>query len=68
MNDIEHPDITRAECTGYGRLQTREVMICPVCKEGLTEDDDVYIGENNDVIGCCYCVRTHPAAEEFYKE
>lgn len=35
--------------------------------EELTDDDDVYIGENDDIIGCCYCVRSRPAAEEFYK-
>lgn len=66
MTDLEHPDITRARRTGYG-TRNADTMVCPVCGEELTEDDDVYIGENDDIIGCCYCVRAHPAGEEFYK-
>ena len=64
MTDLQHYDITRAHRTGCGTRQTRKAMVCPVCKEELTEDDDVYIGYNDTVIGCEHCVRWHPAAEE----
>ena len=54
----DHPDIARAERTGYGLpLDECGIICCPNCGEQLYHDDRVFkiLG---DVVGCSHCVES----------
>lgn len=51
----DHPIIRACELTGYPFGQEKvQPPICPICKE---ETDSYYIGCNNEILGCEYCIK-----------
>ena len=58
MKCPDHPDIARAERTGYG-LPLDEIgfVCCPACGEELWHDDTLYM-ITGQVVGCSHCVET----------
>lgn len=58
MKCPDHPDIVRAERTGYG-LPLDEIgfVCCPACGEELWHDDTLYM-ITGQVVGCSHCVET----------
>jgi len=60
--DLEHPDITAAQRTGYPAGREPFWPICPICGE---ETDTVYkqIGTGN-IVGCYNCIITIDAWDD----
>lgn len=54
---LEHPDITRANLTGYPHGDP-EYPICPLCG---AECETIYINGYGEIIGCDDCTRTKSA-------
>lgn len=53
MNTLEHPEITRAERTGYpdGREDTEPK--CPICG---AEPYNLYRNKQREIVGCDECL------------
>lgn len=50
---MQHPDITRAELTGYADGGERKEHICPICLEPC---ENVYRDPLNAIVGCNVCL------------
>lgn len=59
--DLQHPDITAAERTGYPAGREPTWPVCPVCGE---ETDTFYKNADGVVVGCDNCIKTVDAWEE----
>ena len=60
MRCEDHPDIARAERTGYGLpLNDYGLICCPCCGERLYHDDKLYT-QMGRIIGCTSCVEADP--------
>ena len=58
MENLQHPDITAAERTGYpSRYQ---IPICPWCD---TETDTFYRDRDGEICGCDNCIKAVDAWE-----
>lgn len=55
----DHPDIERAEATGYGYTDA-EQPVCPVCGE---ECNELYFDIYRKIVGCDNCIETRDAWE-----
>lgn len=55
---LDHPDIRRAEATGYPEKE-REYPICPVCGAGT----DTFYKCDEEIVGCDECVTAVDAWE-----
>lgn len=52
---LDHPAIRNAMLTGYGNGVVPEPYVCPIC--GAFDIGDVYIDENNEIVGCVDCIK-----------
>lgn len=61
MNDIQHPDITAIERTGYPDGYEDIMPRCPKCG---SETDTIYINIDNEIMGCDGCLRARDAWDD----
>lgn len=47
MRDLEHPDITRVNLTGYPREEAEVIDRCPQCGDEITGDDTALLYEDH---------------------
>jgi len=63
--DLQHPDITAAEATGYPDGYYRPVVTCAYCHQEISWHDDRIIGQ--DVV-CQECYEAMRPILESYEE
>ena len=56
----DHPVIGNMERTGHPNGKEPEYPICPICG---AECDEVYLGKDDDVVGCMECIKPANAWE-----
>ena len=66
MINIQHPEITNAERTGYPSWSKNieEIVYCGICGYGIKEDEIVYESDNY----LCLCDECYEAEMELEKE
>ena len=52
-----------SECTGCMQCEEEKEYYCPVCGEKLEWDEQVYVVNGNEIIGCENCIETMSADE-----
>lgn len=60
MDRLEHPEITRAERTGYPDNRTDEEPTCPICGAVC---EDIYKDREGEIFGCECCIEKCQAWE-----
>lgn len=58
--DLQHPDITAAERTGYPAGKEPRWPVCPVCG---AECDTIYRNKKSEIVGCYECLDSRDAWE-----
>lgn len=61
--NLQHPDITRAEWTGYPS-SVRIVFVCPDCESDILHGQTVYTMDGRSICERCFIERVQEMVEE----